>query len=435
MFRKSNLIMLAMATTAYAPNAFAQSYNIAQDSLLVDTSIPNNFDRDRNVSVTERPRPDYDPVGLRSGAFQISPQVQVGAGATDNVYLAATNTRSDVFTYFAPSVEIRSDLNRDEIRASAGALLGRYFDNSPRNQNSYNMRLLGRKDIGDAYSVTGEAQYARLYESPDNGSIDPATAILSTYKRSFLSLRGRYAAGQFQTILAVDRTAFSFDDVTLGDGTVFNQRTRDQVMGRVAAEVQYAISPSLSVYGQVSGSQIEYSRLLGNQENRDSTGVRALGGVNFDLAGLMRGKVGVGYITRDYDSGLYQDAKGFSVEALVEFFPTELTTVGVSLARTLKDTNIAAVGSAFFDNGARVSIDHELLVNLLLGTQAEYRRQVYVSTSQRTSFYRLGGNATYYANRDVALRGLLQFQRRATDDLPNNRFNEFRGELSVIFRR
>lgn len=433
--RKIQLVLLASASAAVAPQVHAQTYSIDNDTLLVDTAIPNNFDRDRNVSVTERPRPDYDPVGIRTGSFLFSPQVQVGAGGTNNVFLSPQNERSDAYAYFAPSVEMASDFNRDEIRATASALLGRYFDNSRRNQNAYNMRVLGRKDIGDAYSVTGEAQYSRIYESPSTGAIDPTTAVLSDYKRSYLSLRGRYASGQFQAILAIDRTSFTFDGVELADGTFFDQRSRDQVMGRIAGEVQYALSPSMSIYGQASGSRIDYSTRLGAQENRDSEGFRVIGGINFDLAGLMRGKVGVGYIERNYKAGIYQDASGFSAEAQVEFFPTELTTVGIALSRTLRDTNISTAGSGFFDNAARLSIDHELLTNLLLGAVGEFRRQVYVGTDQRASFYRFAGTSTYYANRDIALRGLVQYQHRGVDGLANNRFNEFRGELSIIFRR
>lgn len=429
--RISYLLVMATAPIAFGGAAHAQS----QDTLLTETAIPNNFDRDRNVSVLERPRPDYDPVGIQSGSFIFRPAVQIGAGITDNVFLTSVGGRGDGYAYFAPSIDIRSDLPRDQILANASATLGRYFKYVARNQNAFQLRALGRKDIGDAYSLTLETQYQRVYEGPESGAVDPSTTALSAYNRGFVAVRGRYAAGQFQGILAIDRTSFSFDNVELGNGTVVDQSSRDQVMYRFTGEVQYALSPSLSIYGQVGGSLIDYSRPLGLQRNRDSDGVRAIAGVNFDLSGLMRGKIGVGYVERDYRAPIYRDASGFSAEALVEFFPTELTTVGIAVNRTLKDTNISASGGAFFDNGVRLSVDHELLTNLLIGASGEYRRQVYLDTVERASFYRFSTNATYFLNREVGIRGLVYYQRRAVDNLANNRFNEVRAELSVVFRR
>lgn len=423
--------LIAVALTSAAWPAVA----LAQESVLVDTAIPDSFNRDRNVSVTERSRPDFDPLGFVSGAFTFFPQMQAGVGVSDNVFLTRGDKRSDGYAYFAPAVTMTSDLPRDEIRASARAVLGRWFTYDNRNQNTFDLRLLGRKDIGDAYSVTGEAQYARIYEQPNSGAIDPSTAVLSAFNRSYFAVRGRYAFGRVQATLGVDRTAFTFDDLVLANGTPINQDSRDQVQQRLTAELQYAVSPSLSVYGQVGGSKVEYSTLLFNVDNRDSKGLRVVGGVNFDLAGLMRGKLGAGYIKRDYDSPLYKDADGVSVEGQVEFFPTPLTTVGVAVARTLRDTNLALNTGAFFDNSVTARVDHELLVNLLLGATGEYRRQVYLGTPTRADYYRAGGTATYMANRFVVLRGELGWQRRTVNDNPNNRFSEFRGELSITFRR
>ncbi|MET0241523.1 MAG: outer membrane beta-barrel protein [Sphingobium sp.] len=419
-----------MASVGFSQQAYAQA-----NSVLVETAIPDSFNRDRNVSVTERARPDFDPLGFQSGSIIVRPQVQVGAGVTDNVFLQNAGGRTDGFSYVAPTITLQSDLPQDEIRASATAMLGRYFKYTRRNQNAYQLRLLGRKDIGSAFALTGEGQYARIYETPDTGAVDAVTSVLSTYKRGYLAARGRYRAGQFQGTLALDRTSFSFDDVRYSDGSVLNQEYRDQIMWRVTGEAQYALSPSLSFYGQVGLSKIDYSTLNFGRPNRDSEGYRIIGGVNFDLAGFMRGKIGVGYINRDYDSVIYKDADGLSAEALIEFFPTELTTVGIGVSRTLQDTAISGNSGAFFDNAFKLTVDHELLVNLLLGASGEYRRQIYSEPTRKANFYRLGGSATYFARRELAFKGLLQFQRRTNDASANGSFNEFRAELSVVFRR
>src|SRR5947207_5799867 len=83
----------AVLTSACAlPTAAAAQ---SDGSVLVDTAIPDNFDRDRNVSVLERPHPDYDPLDIRLGGFIFAPHVEMGAGATNNVYLRGVNRVGD----------------------------------------------------------------------------------------------------------------------------------------------------------------------------------------------------------------------------------------------------------------------------------------------------------------------------------------------------
>lgn len=413
-----------------APAAYAQSATV-----LVDTAIPDNFDRDRNISVLERPHPDYDPLDIRTGGFIISPQIETGGGATDNVYLTHDNTKSDVYLYTAPSVIARSDWSGSQVMLSAAGLGRRYLDEARRNETSYNLRALGEKDLGPHYSITGEAQYAKLYESPDSGAVDSALAVLSSYQRSYFNLRGQYSAGRGRVIVALDRTAFTFNDIHLSTGDI-DQSNRDRVVSRVTTEVQYALSPSVSLYTQGSLDDTNYSeRLAGGDPNRDSTGYRLVGGLNFDLAGLVRGKIGLGYTQRDYHSPAYRDVGGVSVEALVEYFPTDLTTVGLRLGRTIEDASISNT-SAYWQNRAQLRVDHELLNNLVLSAIGEYTRQSYIdSVTPGNKYYRVSGLGRYLASRFVTLNASVSYLRRTADNTPTANYNEFRGQIGITFRR
>ncbi len=402
-------------------------------SVLVDTAIPDNFDRDRNVGVLERPRPDYDPIGVLLGSIVVKPQIEVGAGYNSNVYLTARNPTGSAFVYALPSISAKSDWAIDEVAVSGSALLRRYLSNGRRNETSYTLRALGRKDIAGAFSVTGEGQFSRLFESPQTGAINSSLSVLSSYNRSFFSLRGEYREGQSRAIIALDRTSFSFNDIVQANGRI-NQRDRDRIVSRATGEYQFAISPSISLYTQGTYSRIAYSiPLFTGVANRSSHGFRVVGGLNFDLAGLMRGKFGLGYVNRNYDSPLYRDASGLSVEADVEFFPSPLTTIGIGLGRTVEDTSIANT-SSFFENRVQLRINHELLQNLLLNGAVEYRRQTYQNSPDRNNFYQATAGATYLSSRSITLNGSLNYLRRTTSGFSNG-FNEFRGQLGITFRR
>ncbi|MCI0430482.1 MAG: outer membrane beta-barrel protein, partial [Rhodospirillales bacterium] len=47
---------------------------------------PEQPEPERAQSVFERPRPDYDPLGIRAGGFLIYPQVELGEAYNDNIF-------------------------------------------------------------------------------------------------------------------------------------------------------------------------------------------------------------------------------------------------------------------------------------------------------------------------------------------------------------
>ncbi|MFZ2994698.1 outer membrane beta-barrel protein [Sphingobium sp.] len=423
--------------TLLASMPFAATLAHAQSSdttVLVDTAIPENYDRDRNVSVLERPRPDYDQLGIRRGGFLILPQAETGLGATSNVYLSSADKKSDGYAYLAPSILARSDWSQDMVQLSGTGMLRRFFKQDRRNESSFNLRALGRKDIGDSFSLTGEAHYAKIFESFDSGAIDSTLAVLSSYNRSYFSGRAQYRSGQSRAILAIDRTAFTFADINLSTGDV-SQADRDRVITRGTGEYQHALSPSISLYGQAGYGETKYSRtLFDGTQNRDSVGWRAIGGVNFDLAGFMRGKVGVGYIDRNYKSPVFRDTHGLSAEAVVEYFPSVLTTFGLTLSRTIEDSSVGNIG-AFFQNRVQMRVDHELLNNLIVGSSAEYGRQKYVDDSTVNNYYRIAANARYLSSRFVSLNGQVTYNKRDSSTDFGGKLDDLRAQIGIIFRR
>jgi len=428
----SGLLMGCAAATALPTIAHAQ----IEASPLVPAILPDGFDKGRNVSVTERPRPDYDPLGINLGSFMLFPKVETGIGLTNNVYLTDGNRESDGFAVFNPSARLRSEWDRHQVQLNAAGAFRRFFNNSIRNEDSFNLGALGRLDVGDSLAFTGEAQYAQQFETPITGDVDSSLAVLSQYKRDFQSLRAQYGVGQGRLILAVDRSHFAFDSIRLPTGTVIDQQNRDRTLSRVTAQAEYALTPSVSFYGQANYGDTNYdTQLSPGIANRDSDSYRFIAGSNFDLSALVRGTIGAGYIRRDYNSPLYKDVDGLSVEAKVEYFPTELTTYGLGLRRVIEDSNIGDT-NAYFDNRASLRVDHELLRNLILNAIAEYAQQDFISSTRKTTFYRGSAGARYFLNRLLGLQLQLSYIKRdTTGDGLGQQFNEFRGQLTLVAQR
>ena len=79
-----------------------------------DTSLARTglFARDRNVTVRQRPKPEYANSPIGYGAFLISPTITASVEGNDNIYATASNTTSDVIFRLQPSVIAQTNWSR-----------------------------------------------------------------------------------------------------------------------------------------------------------------------------------------------------------------------------------------------------------------------------------------------------------------------------------
>lgn len=408
----------------------------AQDSLLIEPSIPDDFDRGRNSSVMQRERPDYDRIGILAGSFKIYPQAILNAGYSDNLYYSKQDTEKAGFIELTPSLEVNSDWSRHGLKLRGSTQLQRYFSASRRNQTSWEFGALGTVELGNELRIFPEVQIEREFETPFSGETTAENAVLSNYVRKYAGLRGEYSAGQTKLTLAVNDTNYQFSDIVRPSGAVVDQSSRDRNILRGTAQLQYAFTPSVAAYAQLGYTDTTYDTdLLVGVSNRDSDGYSAIVGFNFDLSSLMRGTIGAGYTRRDFRSSLYQNVDGFSLEGKLEYFPSELTTVTLAARRIIEDSNIGST-NAFFDNRASLRVDHELRRNLILSLGGEIARQDYVDSSATVDVYRLTGNSLLLSSNWLSFNLGVSYTGRSTNSATTGLgFNEFRGQLGVTLKR
>lgn len=423
------LLCAGVATLTLAPA-------LAEETVLIQPSVPFSYDKGRNVSVTEKPRLEYDPIGISAGSFDIFPKIELGLGYDSNIFLTTDDQQASAVAVIAPSVRASSDWSRHSLVVSGGARLRRFTANSRRNEDNWNIRSAGRVDMGSAYSLTIEGQASREQEEPFAAASDADIPSLSSFRRNFAAARGQYNQGRVRMLLAADLTTLRFNSIDLGSDGTLSQRDRDRDVTRLTGQGEYAFSPSLSAYAQLSYSHIDYAlKDSATVVYRNGDGWRALGGINVDLSGFLRGSLGVGYSRRNYDATQFEDVGGVSAEGKLEYFPTELTTVTLAMRRVIED---AAVGStsAFFDNRGSLRVDHELRYNILINARADIGVQDYIDSAQKTRSWRVGGGAKYLLSPRLQLLGDANFgQRRNLNavNMPGDR-DQFTALLSMVLQ-
>jgi hypothetical protein len=403
------------------------------ESTLTQPFVPQGDTRSASVGVAQRGRPYYDAIGVNIGAFRLFPRVETGGGATTNTYFTSANPVETAFVYTQASASLRSNWRRHALTVSGSTLLRGFAGEARRNEETWRLGATGRVDLGNEFEVGAEVEASRLIQNQLSGDVDAEIAALSRYRRNFAALRGQYELGRIRAFAVVDHEDFTFSDVRFPDGTTLDQSDRDRGIERVTAQVEYARTPSVSLYAQASAGRIRYDTLLdGRVPNIDSDGWRVALGSNFDFEERARGSIGIGYTRRDFRSDLYDTVSGLSVEARVEMYPTRLTTVTLEAQRVLQDSALQGT-AAFWDNRVGARADHELLRNLILNVRGEVARQTYIGTSQRAKVYSVSTGARYMVSRRMGLLGQLGFNsvdRTRTSGSAGN-YNEVRLQSGV----
>jgi len=394
----------------------------------------SNFKRDRNISVRERSRPDYDAAGVRLGGFLAYPKLTASVETSDNVYARAAGEQDDIYYTLAPELRLRSNWSRNALGGYVNGLITRYTDLKSENIETWGAGANGRVDIDRSSRINFNADYADLNE-PRTAPDTPGTV---TKPIAYTSAAARFAASKEFNRLKIAGgagvTKLNYDDGYTATNVLVEQDNRDRTttVGNVRGD--YAISPAAAILAEAVFNKRDYRIVPAlPQQKRDSDGYELLVGGTFDLSNLMRGELRLGYASQDYD--FYAKQSGFSAHGQVEWFPSQLTTVTGTLSRTVEEGTVN-LSPGYFDSAIGVRVDHELLRNVVLYGQAGFQKDKYKSVDRDDERTTVGFGATYYVNRVVGVRGGYSYLKQnssgidAGTDYKVNRFS-----LSLVFQR
>lgn len=414
-------------------------------SLLVSTapvaaahaqSTPSPFARDRNVSVTERPRPDFDAAGLRAGAFFIYPKVSLDVTQDDNIYASQTNEVSDTVWSLRPEIEAVSQWSRHQVRGLARLNTYRYTDADQEDNTTYNVEGSGRLDVLRGSYLRGTAGYAHEVEARTSPSAAQFFAEPIEYERVYGNFGGSHEFNRLRVSGEVRYANYDFDDTQTFAGVPIDQSYRNRTNWEQNARIDYAVSPALSLFGTATHNDRSYDngpRFVGDV-SRDSEGWELGVGADFDLTALVRGQVQVGYLTQEFDDPRIGDADGLGLRSRVEWFPTELTTVTVAAERSVDDTGV--VGSAgSLATRASAQVDHELLRNLILTGRLAWAEDDFRGLDRTDNQTGVLLGANYLISRRVGVFGSYNFLRRESDGAQlGNEFESNRLQVGVVLQ-
>lgn len=364
----------------------------------------------RTTTVNDRQRPELDALGAKAGGFTIYPSIEIDETYNDNIFATDTGTIDDFITTVRPAVRIASDWNQHFLGFNASADIVRYWDNDAEDHETANLTVDGRVDIRRDTNVTAAVGYEK--GSEERGSVDDAGGLTPT---DFDVMS--YDVGVFNRWNRVSIRADGslrdrdFDDVRTTGATV-NNDDRDRDEYKLDLRGGYEIQDEYEAFVQVILTSVNYRDALDdNGLDRDNEGFELRAGARIDFTGVLFGDVFAGYLERDYD-----DTTLASVDTVVggldlTWNVTPLTTVAGGVTREVAETTLTAA-SGTLTTEYSLSVDHELLRNLILSARASMSTEEFEGTSREDDYLKAGFGAKYMLNRNLAIVFDYDFSER-----------------------
>jgi hypothetical protein len=396
---RSLTVLIAMGAAAQAGSALAQT---ASSSLAAAQAQSGDmFARDRSVAVRDRPHPEYEAMGLPAGGFTLYPKLDIITEYTDNVFATANGAVDDVILRLRPEIAVSTDWSRSSLTAYARSTISQYAEYDSENTVDYDLGAAGRLDVSRAMNLVGGASFGHQSEPRTSASSQLQSEEPIEYDVTSAYVAATRTSGRVKLSGRGDIRDFNYEDGVTSTGVVVDQDDRDRTVSALTGRVDVALSPATALFLQGTANDRDYdvaSTLT--TAARDSSGFELLAGANFELGAVARGEVAAGYIEQNFDESVYEDLSGLGARVSLEWFPTQLTTVTLTGARTIEDSAIVGSGGYVSVNTA-LQIDHEFRRNVILSGQVSYGNDDYDGIDRTDKRIGVTATATYLINRHL----------------------------------
>ncbi len=413
---RATTLLAAASLTLFDGSAFAQ-----QDLRMADQIV-------RGDTVLSRPRPEYDPLGIRLGSFFLYPDVGLTETWNSNIYATPSNDKNDFITSLTPRLALKSNWNNHALNFSADSTITRYARYHSENYTDYTVAADGRLDIQRDSRLFAAGGYKIRHEprsSPNNlGGTEP-----TEYQDTSALLAGEKDFNRLSFRLEGAFDAYRYFDVQNALGQTIAESLRDRNDTVVTLRTGYEVAPLRQLYLLTSYNWRKYQSpvdMFGF--DRTSDGYTVALGAHYDLTGLIFADVFLGYRRQDYDDPRLRPVDGPTAGIKLTWNVTALTTITGNLSREIEET-VLANSSAYFATRASIKADHELLRNLILNARIGYENDKFEGIDRRDNYYEADLGATWLINRNFSLGGGYSYRTRNSNQ-PGTDFDE-----NVVFLR
>jgi hypothetical protein len=346
----------------------------------------------------------FAQLGLRAGAFLVSPAVEVFGGYDTNPG-RAPGGRPSAYVIVSPELLARSDWQRHEVTVALRGSYTAYGQTPELDRPSVDGKVTGRLDVTRDTALIGEGI---LVVGTDNPGSPNVQAGLSRFP-IFTTLGGAVGVSQRFNRLdvtvkgAAERT--EYQDSTFTDGTTASNHDRDFNRYAVLMRTSYDLMPGIKPFVEASYDTREHDIQVDRFGlRRDSVGWSVKGGTTFEFTRKLTGEVAVGYLERDYKDPSLQQLQGVLFDAALIYSMSALTNVKLTAATVAGETTVPGTAGILTRN-AGIEVNHAFRRWLIGTAKFNYGYDDYVGSARKDDRYAISGAITYKLNRLMAVKG------------------------------
>ncbi len=384
----------------------APSIAHAQEAVLLPDEPPQI--NKRYTGVLERVQPGYAAPGIAVGSFVLSPSLSVSGGYDDNIFGTAHDRVTDEYVRFRPEASLQSQWDQNSLNIDAHGTIDRYVDHTSENIADYAVTTSGLYQISSDTILRAAARVESDHQSRLSQDIFAQTLRPVRYDEQSGAIALTHDFNRLRLTADAGVARFDWANGQLADGSVYDQQTSDNVSYRFGVRASYAQTPSLAWFVSASANERNFRTGTVQTPERDSHGYQLLAGVDFEPAALLRGSIGVGYISQDFRSPHYTDLSGVGFNAKVQLFPSQLTTVTVQGDRAVLDSGIPGSGGYLSTEGT-IRVDHELYRQVILSGSVGYQNNRFNNLDRVDHRIATDASAAYKLNRNASVE--LRYDR------------------------
>jgi hypothetical protein len=366
--------------------------------------FPTELTPPERVSVMQRPRPDYSPVGGRIGDFFFYPSAEAEGFWDSNVFYAP-HAKSDFYSSLRPGLSVNSDWGANQLNFLAGAEVRRFATQVSENQTNYNLATNGRLDILHGEYLDAGMAFQNAHEERYAPSSAPTQLRPTEYQESSGKLKFVRERGIIGLQFTGNLDYYSYDNVVTTSGGELRESDRNRVEVYGGPKLTYEIVPGYHAFiASQANDRIYQSTYDINGLKRSSHGFEVDVGTDVLITNLITGEIYVGYLRQEYDDSRLPTVSSPGFGGSVLWNVTERTSVRANASRTIEEvdlfgTTAAGTATSALHSSVSVGVEQEVRHNILLTGGGTFYSDDYQGTSRTDNTVEGNLGLTYLLNR------------------------------------
>jgi hypothetical protein len=349
----------------------------------------------------------FAQLGLRAGAFLISPAVEITGGYDTNP-ARTPGGRASAFLVVAPELLAKSDWERHEVTATLRGSYTTYGATPELDRPAFDGKIAGRLDVTRNTALIGEGTLVVGTDNPGSPNVQAGLTRFPIYTTLGASggLTQRFNRVEVTAKGTAERT--EYQDSMFTDGTTANNHDRDFNRYAILMRASYDLMPGIKPFVE-GGSDVREHDLAVDRSGiqRDSTGWTVKAGSTFSLYRILTGEIAIGYLERDYKDPSLPPLRGPTLDASLIYALSALTTVKLTASTVVSETTVPGTAGTFTRN-AGIEVEHAFRRWLIGSLKFNYGLDDYVGSARKDDRYAISGTLTYKLNRMMQVKAELR---------------------------